>query len=92
MCETSSSYIIVVIVFLKILMLKKFTPSPLIEDVIKIVLTLKVCFFLIITGLGGIESIKENRDTNKCVEEMKNTVKSVAKAVHYCNGGFTKIK
>ena len=63
-------------------MLKKFTPSPLIEDVIKIVLTLKVCFFLIITGLGGIESKKENRDTNKCVEEMKNTFKSVAKAVH----------
>tara|TARA_B100001093_G_scaffold512962_1_gene583891 strand:+ start:980 stop:1234 length:255 start_codon:yes stop_codon:yes gene_type:complete len=75
-------------------MLKTLKIPAKVEDAIKIIVSFKVFFFLVITVVENLQSVKKYRDENICIEEMKefyikqNGLKrSTAHSVHYCNGG-----
>ena len=76
-------------------MLETIKLSSLFKDLIKIVVSIKLLTFIAISGIEGIESIKELMDTNHCVETMSEGFESEknqhpkAKAVHFCSGGIT---
>ena len=76
-------------------MLETIKLSSLCKDLIKIVVTIKLLTFIAISGIEGVESIKELIDSNHCVESMSEEFKAEkkphpkAKAVHYCSGGIT---
>ena len=76
-------------------MLETIKLPSLCKDLIKIVVGIKILAFIVITGIEGVESIKELMDTNHCVETMSEGFKSEknphprAKAVHFCSGGIT---
>jgi len=76
-------------------MLETIKIPSFIKDLIKISVSLKILTFIGISGIEGLESIKELIDTNHCVETIskeyksKNISHSKAKAVHFCSGGIT---
>tara|TARA_B100000902_G_C26724679_1_gene628370 strand:- start:129 stop:368 length:240 start_codon:yes stop_codon:yes gene_type:complete len=76
-------------------MLETIKISSFCKDLFKIVVGIKLLTFIAISGIEGIESIKELIDTNHCVETMSEGFKSEknqhpkAKAVHFCSGGIT---
>ena len=76
-------------------MLETVKFPPLCKDLLKVLVSIKLLTFIAISGIEGIESIKELMDTNHCVEKMSEDFKSgkfphpKAKAVHFCSGGIT---
>ena len=80
-------------------MLKTIKIAPWLEDLFKVIVSLKVFIFLVITAIEGFQSMRENHHTNICVQFIKQKVSSekidqkeaLAKSVHYCNGGKKNI-
>tara|TARA_B100000214_G_C23539636_1_gene433392 strand:+ start:147 stop:380 length:234 start_codon:yes stop_codon:yes gene_type:complete len=64
------------------------------QDLIKIVVGVKVVLFILLSVVESTSTIKELKDKDDCIEEMtliyegtKDKAISRSKAVHYCNGG-----
>ena len=64
------------------------------QDLIKIVVGIKVILFVVLSVVESTGSIKDLKDKDECIEQMtsiyedtKDKEISHAKAVHYCNGG-----
>ena len=56
-------------------MLETLKLPPLFKDLFKVLVSIKLLTFIAISGIEGIESIKELMDTNHCVEKMSEDFK-----------------
>tara|TARA_B100000886_G_scaffold320461_1_gene261924 strand:- start:356 stop:577 length:222 start_codon:yes stop_codon:yes gene_type:complete len=68
-------------------------PKP-VQDLIKIVISIKVVLLIVISLVESTRNIKDLKDKDDCIEQMtsiyegtKDKEISRSKAVHYCNGG-----
>ena len=68
-------------------------PKP-VQDLIKIVISIKVILLIVISLVESTRNIKDLKDKDDCIEQMtsiyegtKDKEISRSKAVHYCNGG-----
>ena len=68
-------------------------PKP-VQDLIKVVVGIKVVLLIVISIVESTSNIKELKDKDYCIEQMtsiyegtKNKEISRSKAVNYCNGG-----
>jgi len=68
-------------------------PKP-VQDLIKVVVGIKVVLFIVLSLIESTGNIKYLKDKDDCVEQMtsiyegtKDKEISHSKAVHYCNGG-----
>ena len=68
-------------------------PKP-VQDLIKVVVGIKVVLLVVISIVESTSNIKELKDKDYCIEQMtsiyegtKDKEISRSKAVHYCNGG-----
>ena len=66
-----------------------------VQDLIKIVISIKVVLLIVISLVESTRNIKDLKDKDDCVEQMtsiyegtKDKEISRSKAVHYCNGGM----
>ena len=64
------------------------------QDLIKVVVGIKVILFVVLSVAESTSSIKDLKDKDECIEQMtsiyedtKDKEISHSKAVHYCNGG-----
>ena len=65
-----------------------------VQDLIKIVISIKVVLLIVISLVESTRNIKDLKDKDDCIEQMtsiyegtKDKEISRSKAVHYCNGG-----
>ena len=68
-------------------------PKP-VQDLIKVIVGIKVILFVFISIVESTSKIKDLKDKDDCIEQMtaiyegtKDKEISRSKAVHYCNGG-----
>ena len=68
-------------------------PKP-VQDLIKVVVGIKVVLLIVISIVESTSNIEELKDKDYCIEQMtsiyegtKNKEISRSKAVNYCNGG-----
>ena len=68
-------------------------PKP-VQDLIKVVVGIKVVLFIVLSLIESTGNIKDLKDKDDCVEQMTSIYEgtkdmdiSRSKAVHYCNGG-----
>ena len=68
-------------------------PKP-VQDLIKVVVGIKIVLFIVLSLIESTSNIKELKDKDYCIEQMtsiyegtKNKEISRSKAVNYCNGG-----
>ena len=66
-----------------------------VQDLIKIVISIKVVLLIVISLVESTRNIKDLKDKDDCIEQMtsiyegtKDKEISRSKAVHYCNGGM----
>ena len=66
-----------------------------VQDLIKIVISIKVVLLIVISIVESTRNIKDLKDKDDCIEQMtsiyegtKDKEISRSKAVHYCNGGM----
>ena len=67
------------------------------QDLIKVIVGIKVVLFIVLSVVESTSTIKELKGKDDCIEQMtsiyegtKDKEISHAKAVHYCNGGKNK--
>ena len=80
-------------------MLKTIKIAHWVEDLFKVIVSLKVFLFIIFNLVEGYQSMRENHHTNICIEVTKQKIfsekiakeEALAKSVHYCNGGKKNI-
>ena len=65
-----------------------------VQDLIKIVISIKVVLLIVISLVESTRNIKDLKDKDDCIEQMtsifegtKDKEISRSKAVHYCSGG-----
>ena len=67
------------------------------QDLIKIIVGIKVVLLVVLSIVESTSTIKELKDNDDCIEQMTSIYEGIkdkeishAKAVHYCNGGKDK--
>ena len=75
-------------------MLETIKISKSLQDLIKVIVGIKVVIFIFLSVVESTCIIKDLKDKDDCIEHMTSIYKgtkdkeiSHAKAVHYCNGG-----